>query len=77
MDKELYNFIVNKNHHIYRKDFPEYDNIAEEFEKEDLCAKERMTRRFELFSKLETPVLLDGEKICFIRTVKKLPDCFT
>ena len=29
-----------------------------------------MTRRFELFSKLETPVLLDGEKICFIRTVK-------
>lgn len=77
MNRALYNFIVNKNHHIYRKDFSEYDNIAENFEKEGLCAKERMTRRFELFSKLETPILLDDEKICFMRTVKKLPDCFT
>lgn len=77
MDKKLYDFIVNKEHQKYRNDFLQYDNIAEEFEREGLSAKERMTRRFELFSKLETPVLLDGEKICFIRTVKKLPDCFT
>lgn len=77
MDKKLYDFIVNKEHHKYRKDFFEYENIAEDFKREGLSPKERMTRRFELFSKLETPVLLDGEKICFLRTVKKLPDCFT
>ena len=36
-----------------------------------------MTRRFEMLSELETPVLLPDEKICFMRTVKKIPDCFT
>ena len=36
-----------------------------------------MTRRFELMAKLETPVILENEKICFLRTVKKIPDCFT
>ncbi len=77
MDKSLYSFVLNKKHHQYRQDFPQYDNLAEEFKKENLSPKERMTRRFELLSKLETPVLLDGEKICFLRTVKKLPDCFT
>ena len=36
-----------------------------------------MTRRFELMLRLERPVLLPGEQICFLRTVKSLPDCFT
>ena len=39
MDKELYNFIVNKNHHIYRKDFPEYDNIAENLKRKIFVQK--------------------------------------
>ena len=77
MDKSLYNFIQSKEHHKYRRDFPEYENIAEEYKKEKLSPKERMTRRFELLSGIETPVLLEGEKICFLRTVKKIPDCFT
>lgn len=77
MDMLLYNFVLQKKHHKYRRNFPEYDCLAETFKKEKLSPKERMTRRFELLSGLETPVLLDGEKICFLRTVKKLPDCFT
>ena len=77
MDKKLYDFIVNREHHKYRKDYPEYANISEEYAKEGLLPEERMARRFELLSKLETPVILDGEKICFIRTVKNIPDCFT
>ena len=77
MDKKLYNFIVEREHHKYRKDYPEYANISEEYAKEGLSPKERMARRFELLSKLETPVILEGEKICFIRTVKNIPDCFT
>lgn len=36
-----------------------------------------MTRRFELLSGLETPIFLPEEKICFMRTVTKIPDCFT
>ena len=77
MNKELYDFILNKKHHNFRRDFPEYEKISEQFAKEKLSPKERMTRRFELMAKLETPVILENEKICFLRTVKKFPDCFT
>lgn len=73
----LSNYIVDKKHHKFRRDFPEYENLAEKFKSENLDAKERMTRRFEFLSSLETPVLLPDEKICFMRTVKRLPDCFT
>ena len=38
---------------------------------------ERMTYRFEEMCKAETPVILDGEKIVFIRTVKNIPDIFS
>lgn len=77
MNKELYHFVLTKEHHKYRKDFPELRDLAERFKEEKLCPKERMTRRFELMARLETPVLLEEEKICFIRTVKEIPDCFT
>lgn len=77
MSRELLTYILKKEHHKYRKDFPEYDNLAEQYAKLGLSPKERMTRRFELLTSLETPVLLEGEKICFLRTVKKVPDCFT
>lgn len=77
MSTVLKNFIVNREHHQYRKDFAEYKNLSAEYAKLGLCPKERMTRRFELLSSLEVPVLLPDEKICFIRTVKEIPDCFT
>lgn len=77
MDKNFYNFIVEKKHHDFRRSYPEYKNIAEDFKKENLNPKERMTRRFELLSKLENPVIFENEKICFMRTVKEIPDCFT
>lgn len=77
MSQVLKEFIISKKHHVYRKDFPELENLAETFSKDKLCPKERMTRRFELLTSLETPVFLPDEKICFLRTVKKIPDCFT
>lgn len=71
MNKELlYNFIVTKQHHQYRK------KVEINFD-ESLSPIERMTYRFEKLSEAETPVLLDGEKICFIRTVSNIPDIFT
>ena len=70
MNKELYNLILNKKHHKYRKE------IEVTFD-ESLSAIERMTLRFETLAQAETPVLLEGEKICFLRTVKNIPNCFT
>lgn len=70
MNKELCNYIREKKHHKYRKE------ISLAFDK-DMPPIERMTYRFEQLSKAETPVLLDGEKICFLRTVKNIPDIFT
>lgn len=77
MSQGLLEYIVDKKHHQYRRDYPQYADIAAEYSKLQLSPKERMTRRFELVARLETPVLLPGERICFLRTVKKLPDCFT
>lgn len=77
MCRELLNYVLRKEHHSFRKEYPEIKDLAHKFQEAGLCPKERMTRRFELLSKLETPVLLPNEKICFLRTVKDIPDCFT
>lgn len=70
MNKKLYDFIVEKKHHQYRK------TVDISFDRE-MSPIERMTYRFEMLTRAETPVLLDGEKICFMRTVKNIPDIFT
>ena len=77
MQTKLYHFIVEKKHHQFRRSFPEYEDLAEKFSREQLPPLERITRRFELLTSLETPVLLPDEKICFLRTVTTFPDCFT
>ena len=77
MSKRLRDYIVDREHHQYRKEYTEYNNLAEEYKALGLSPKERMTRRFELLAGLETPVLLPDEKICFLRTIKTIPDCFT
>ena len=77
MSEYLRRYIVDKKHHQFRKGHPELEHLAERFAGEELSPKERMTRRFELAASLEEPVLLPEEQICFMRTVKKLPDCFT
>lgn len=70
MNKMLYDFISTKQHHKYRRD------IEMSFDK-SLSPIERMTYRFETLSKAETPMLLNGEKICFLRTIKNIPDIFS
>ncbi len=73
--KEIYDFITQKKHLKYRRCLD--INLAEEFCGQNLCAKERVTRRFELMCREELPVILPGEKICFTRTVGNLPDVYT
>lgn len=70
MDRNLYEFVLNKEHHKYRKE------IEITFD-QSMTPIERMTYRFEQMAKAETPVILDNEQICFIRTIKNLPDIFT
>lgn len=77
MSKVLYDYIVSKKHHQFRKDYPQYDRLCDDFKKNKYSPKERMTKRFELLAGLEEPVLLPDEKIAFMRTVKNIPDCFT
>ena len=77
MRPKLLDDIVARKHHAYRQEYPEINNISEEYSRLGLSPKERMTRRFELLMSLETPVLLPGERICFLRTVQNMPECFT
>ena len=77
MNKNLYDFILNRRHHELRKSHPEFDNLAENFKKEGLSDIERMTRRFEMLMGAETPHILPDEQICFMRTVTKIPDIYT
>ena len=68
--KKLYNYILNKEHHKFRKE------ISLEFDK-GMTPVERMAYRFEKMCEAETPVILEGEKIVFIRTIKNIPDIFS
>jgi len=77
MSEVLRQYVLDKKHHVFRKSYPQYAHINEEFQQLALSPKERMTRRFELFSSLEEPIFLPEERICFVRTTKDIPDCFT
>ena len=67
MNKKLYDFIVNKEHHQYRHTVNW--NLGEEYSQKGLSPMERMADRFER--------ILPDEKIVYLRTVSNLPDCFT
>lgn len=77
MNQKLHEMIVSGAHHIHRREHPELSGLAERYAALGLSPIERMTRRFELLTALEQPVLLEGERICMLRTVKIIPDCFT
>ncbi len=75
MNKKLYDFIVNKEHHKFRHTVDW--NLGEEYAQKGLSPMERMADRFERLMKEEKPVILPDEKIVYLRTVANLPDCFT
>ncbi len=77
MNQELYQYyILYRTHRTeLRKDISH--NLAEEYSRLGLSPEERMTRRFELLCKEETPSIHPFEKIVFLRTVRRQPDIFT
>ena len=75
MSTELLNFILNKEHHAFRVDYTE--DLAKIYSEKGLCPEERMADRFERLCRAQVPHILPGEKICFVRTTRQIPDCFT
>ena len=75
MDKNFYEFIVNKEHHKFRHTVDW--NLAEEYAHKRLSAIERMADRFQRLCEEETAVILENEQIVFLRTVSNLPAIFT
>ncbi len=72
----LYDLIANrKEHRAYRRQITE--DLASAYAAEGLSPEERVIRRFEFLCDAETPVLLPGERISFLRTIENLPAIFT
>ena len=71
MNRNLYNFILNKEHHKYRHSV-DWD-LASEYAKKGLSPVERMADRFAKLCDEEKAVILEKEQIVFLRTVSNLP----
>jgi formate C-acetyltransferase len=70
VEKNLYEYVLSKEHQKYRY------KIDLTFDSK-MSPIERMTYRFEQICAAESPVILSGEQICFIRTIENIPDIFT
>lgn len=75
MSDELLEYILAKKHHAFRAEYTE--PLAEMYSAAGVSPVERMADRFERLTRAEKPHILPGERICFVRTVKNIPDCFT
>ena len=75
MNKQLYDDIVKNK--IQRKTRYKVPMLCDEYSSLGLSAEERMTRRFELLCSLEKPIILDSQRIVFIRGCENIPDVFT
>ena len=76
MKKNLYNYYIIDRVNRGMRINVECD-LGTEYSKLGLSGEERMTRRFEYLSSLETPHIHNDEKIVLMRTVANLPDVYT
>jgi len=67
--------VIDKSHHICRRDWN--CDLALEFSKKKLSPVQRVSERLKLMLAEEKPVLLEGERIALLRTVRSLPPIFT
>jgi len=75
MNKKVYDFFVNKEHHKFRHNV-EW-NLAEEYCQKKLLPIERMADRFQRLCEEEKAVIIENEQIVFMRTVSNLPVIFS
>ena len=75
MIETLYNYyVISRTHRDLRVACEE--NLGEQYKSLGLPCEERMTRRFELLSSMETPRIHPLEQIVLTRSVANLPDMF-
>ena len=75
MIANLYNYyVVDRLHRVVRISA---DELNEQYAKLKLSPEERMTRRFEHLTSLETPRIHPLEQIVLTRSIKNLPDVLT
>jgi formate C-acetyltransferase len=74
-NKALYEMVLSKSHHVYRKPFDV--SASECFDDANMAPVTRMSVRLKNVLAQETPVILDGQRIVFIRTVTDVPNIFT
>ena len=76
MNSTLYQyFVIDRTHRDLRVECKE--NLGEQYKSLGLSPEERMTRRFELLTDMETPRIHPLEQIVLTRSVKNLPDVLT
>lgn len=73
--RTMLDYIIDKKHHQYRQNIEL--EMAEEFHRENFSPVQRVAERFWRVMNTEKPVILENERIVFLRTVKSLPDIFT
>lgn len=75
MDRQLYEFIAEGKHRAARRDYPE--ELGKIYAEAGMSPIDRMTDRFERLCAAETPRILQGEQIVFMRSIRNIPDIFT
>jgi formate C-acetyltransferase len=78
--KNLREFALKREYKKYRneeKSEEVYKYLTEKLHDSDMSDIERMTYRFEYLLDSEEPVILDGEKFVFTRTITKIPDIYS
>lgn len=75
--KRLREFFVNKNQNQFRLSDQDFNNIdISSYRDKSLPTEIRVAKRLETALKNEKPVLFEGEKLAFFRTIKDLPFVF-
>lgn len=74
-NQALYDYYIARKHHAYRRPFPA--ELTASVRDKSLTPTERMMTRLRLVLANETPVILEGQRIVFLRTVTDVPDIFT
>lgn len=75
MNRELYDCVIARKYRDLRRPFPR--ELAADYAAAKMPVRERMSDRFVRAMQAETPHILPGQQLVFMRTVGRLPDILT
>lgn len=77
IEKMLEYYVVNKEHHKFRKEKEDAYRFAYKYAEENLPDHRRAVKRLQDMLEEEIPVVMPDEKILLLRTVPTVPEIFT